>query len=288
MQQPTVISFFDEATFTASYIVQDPDSNKAAIIDSVLDFDPKSGRTNTESADEIIAHVKKHGLEVEWILETHAHADHLTAAPYLKKNLGGKTAIGEHIKDVQTIFRDVFNLEKSFLPDGSQFDHLFNDADTFMIGGLKVLVMHTPGHTPACISYIAGDAAFVGDTLFMPDAGTARADFPGGDAHTLFQSTQKILALPDETRIFLCHDYGADGKREIAYTTTVKAEREANIHVGAGKDEAAYIKMREARDATLGMPNLILPSIQVNIRAGELPPAEDNGVRYMKLPIDAL
>ncbi|MEN8721777.1 MAG: MBL fold metallo-hydrolase [Alphaproteobacteria bacterium] len=288
MQQPTVISFFDEATFTASYIVQDPDSNKAAIIDSVLDFDPKSGRTNTESADEIIAHVKKHGLEVEWILETHAHADHLTAAPYLKKNLGGKTAIGEHIKDVQTIFRDVFNLEKSFLPDGSQFDHLFNDADTFMIGGLKVLVMHTPGHTPACISYIAGDAAFVGDTLFMPDAGTARADFPGGDAHTLFHSTQKILALPDETRIFLCHDYGADGKREIAYTTTVKAEREANIHVGAGKDEAAYIKMREARDATLGMPTLILPSIQVNIRAGELPPAEDNGVRYMKLPIDAL
>lgn len=288
MQQPTVISFFDEATFTASYIVQDPDSNKAAIIDSVLDFDPKSGRTNTESADEIIAHVKKHGLEVEWILETHAHADHLTAAPYLKKNLGGKTAIGEHIKDVQTIFRDVFNLEKSFLPDGSQFDHLFNDADTFMIGGLKVLVMHTPGHTPACISYIAGDAAFVGDTLFMPDAGTARADFPGGDAHTLFQSTQKILALPDETRIFLCHDYGADGKREIAYTTTVKAEREANIHVGAGKDEAAYIKMREARDATLGMPTLILPSIQVNIRAGELPPAENNGVRYMKLPIDAL
>ncbi len=288
MQKPIVTSFFDKATFTASYIVKDPDSAKAAIVDSVLDFDPKSGRTKTDSADEIIAHVKDNGLEVEWILETHAHADHLTAAPYLKKHLGGKTGIGEHIKDVQTIFRDVFNLEKEFLPDGSQFDHLFADGDTFQIGGLTVSVMHTPGHTPACLTYVVGDAALVGDTLFMPDAGTARADFPGGDAHTLYQSTQKILALPEDTRIFLCHDYGADGKREIAFTTTVKAEREANIHVGFGKDEADYIKMREARDATLDMPTLILPSIQVNIRAGELPPAEDNGVRYMKLPIDAL
>lgn len=288
MDKPEVISFFDEATFTASYIVKDPASAKAAIVDSVLDFDPKSGRTKTESADRIIDYARQNGLEIDWVLETHAHADHLTAAPYLKKTLGGKIAIGEHIKDVQVIFRDVFNMEREFLPDGSQFDRLFVDGDQFQIGGLTAQVMHTPGHTPACLTYVIGDAAFVGDTLFMPDAGTARADFPGGDAHTLYQSTQKILALPEETRIFLCHDYGADGARDIVFETTVKAERAANIHVGKGRDEASYIQMREARDATLDMPTLILPSIQVNIRGGELPPAEDNGVRYMKLPIDAL
>jgi len=287
MKQPIVISFFDEATFTASYIVKDPDSNHAAIIDSVLDYDAKSGRTSTDSADAIISLAQAQGLSIDWILETHAHADHLSAAVYLQEKLGGKIAIGEHITDVQKIFRDVFNFEKEFLPDGTQFDHLFADGDSFMIGGLEAKVMHTPGHTPACITFLAGDAAFVGDTLFMPDSGTARADFPGGDARALYDSTQKLLALPDETRVFLCHDYGQDG-REITCETTIAEQRAKNIHVGEGKDVEAYVAMREARDKALAMPTLILPSIQVNIRGGHMPPAEENGTIYLKVPLNRL
>lgn len=287
MTKPDVTSFFDEETNTVSYVVRDPESLHAAIIDSVLDYDPKSGRTKTDSADKIVSHVESVGLTIDWILETHAHADHLTAAPYLQKRLGGKTAIGEHIKDVQAIFRDVFNVEKEFRADGKQFDHLFVAGDSFAIGGMQGKVMHTPGHTPACLTYLVGDAAFVGDTLFMPDAGTARADFPGGDAHILYRSTRKILALPDETRLFLCHDYGPDG-RAIAWETTVQEQREKNIHVGDATNEKTYVDMRNARDETLEMPTLILPSIQVNMRAGEMPPADDNGVVYLKIPINAL
>lgn len=287
MSNPVVTSFFDEATNTVSYLVKDPDSDHAAIVDSVLDYDPKSGRTNTESADEIIKAVEDQNLTIDWILETHAHADHLTAAPYLQQRLGGQIAIGEHIKDVQAIFRDVFNVEKEFLPDGKQFDHLFVEGDTFTIGGLEGRVLHTPGHTPACLTYVIGDAAFVGDTLFMPDAGTARADFPGGDARVLYQSTQKILQLPDETRLFLCHDYGPDG-RPIKWETTVAEQRALNVHVGEGVSEDEFVEMRTKRDATLDMPTLILPSIQVNMRAGHMPPAEDDGKVYLKIPVNGL
>ncbi|MEZ5668248.1 MAG: MBL fold metallo-hydrolase [Alphaproteobacteria bacterium] len=285
---PTVKAFFDEATFTVSYVVSDPEGRKCAIVDSVLDYDPKAGRTATASADAVIAYVRANNLEVEWILETHAHADHLSAAPYLKKTLGGRTAIGEHIRTVQDTFKKVFNAEAGFRTDGSQFDHLFRDGETFRIGGLEGRVMHTPGHTPACITYVIGDAAFVGDTMFMPDYGTARCDFPGGNAGTLYDSIRKVLSLPAETRLFMCHDYKAPGRDAYAWETTVAAERSGNVHVRDGVSRDEFVAMRTARDKTLEMPVLILPSVQVNMRAGQLPPAEDNGITYLKIPVNAL
>lgn len=283
-----VEAFFDEATYTISYIVKDPTSSHCVIVDSVLDYDPKSGRTNTSSADRIVDHVRRYDLEVDWILETHAHADHLSAAPYLKKAVGGRTAIGAHIKDVQDIFKKVFNLEKSFATDGSQFGRLLKDGDTFQIGSLTARVMHVPGHTPACVAYVIGDAAFVGDTLFMPDYGTARCDFPGGNARTLYRSIQKLLLLPDETRLFMCHDYKAPGRDDYAWETTVADERNHNVHIHKGVTEDAFVDMRNKRDAGLEMPNLLLPSVQVNIRAGEFPPPEDNGIVYLKIPVNAI
>jgi glyoxylase-like metal-dependent hydrolase (beta-lactamase superfamily II) len=291
--KPQVTTFFDEATFTATHVVVEPDGSHAAIVDSVLDFDPKSGRTSTASADEVLAFVAKNGLTVDWILETHAHADHLTAAPYLKEKLGAKIGpkigIGDHITVVQETFKGVFNTGDAFRTDGSQFDHMFKDGETFSVGALEISVMHTPGHTPACVSYLAGDAVFVGDTLFMPDYGTARCDFPGGDAATLYKSIHKILSLPPETRVFLCHDYKAPPERDdYVWETTVAAERAGNIHVHEGVSEAEFVKMRSERDATLDMPVLILPSVQVNMRAGQFPPAEDNGVSYLKLPLNML
>jgi glyoxylase-like metal-dependent hydrolase (beta-lactamase superfamily II) len=254
----------------------------------VLDFDPKSGRTSTASADAIIAYVQDNNLKVAWLLETHAHADHLSAAPYIKEKVGGTTAIGSHIKKVQDVFAKAFNVEKGFHTDGSQFEHLFEDGEEFAVGGMTVKAMHTPGHTPACMTYVVGDAAFVGDTMFMPDYGTARADFPGGDARVMYRSIQKILALPDETTLYMCHDYKAPGRDEYKWETTVAEERTKNVHIGAGQTEDEFVAMREARDATLSMPTLILPSVQVNIRAGEMPPAEDNGVSYLKVPINQL
>lgn len=286
--KPDVKAFFDEATFTVSYVVKDPNSESCAIIDSVLDFDPKSGRTDTASADAIIEYVKDNGLKVEWLLETHAHADHLSAAPYLQKELGGTTAIGSHITEVQEVFAKLFNVEKGFQTDGRQFEHLFADGEEFAIGGLTIRAMHTPGHTPACMTYVTDGAAFVGDTLFMPDFGTARADFPGGDARVMYRSIQKILALPDETTLYMCHDYKAPGRDEYKWETTVAEEKASNVHVGANKSEDEFVAMREARDSSLDMPTLILPSVQVNIRAGEMPPEEDNGVSYLKIPINAL
>lgn len=285
--QPKVKSFFDEATSTATHVVSDPKTGHAAIIDSVKDFDPKSGRTSTKSADEVISYIRAEELTVEWILETHVHADHLTAAPYLKQELGGKIGIGSQIQAVQGVFKSVFNAEEQFAVDGRQFDKLFADEEVFFIGELQASVMHTPGHTPACATYLIGDAAFVGDTLFMPDFGTARCDFPGGDARVLFRSIRKILTLPPETRLFLCHDY-APGGREYRWETTVAAERAENIHVHNGVSEDDFVEMRSTRDKQLSMPQLILPSVQVNMRAGELPPADDNGVHYLKLPVDAL
>jgi len=286
--RPDVKTFFDEATFTYSHVVSDPATKRAAIVDSVLNYDPKSGRTAKSSADEIIAYVTEQGLTVDWILETHVHADHLSAAPYLKEKLGGKLAIGSNIKTVQDVFGKVFNAGTEFARDGSQFDHLFEDGEQFAVGSIQAKAIHTPGHTPACMVYVIGDAGFVGDTLFMPDYGTARCDFPGGDARELYRSIQKIFALPEETRLFMCHDYKAPGRDHYAFETTVGEEKAHNIHVGGGATEDAFVAMRTARDAQLAMPVLILPSVQVNMRAGELPPAEDNGVRYMKLPIDAL
>ncbi|MEO0617594.1 MAG: MBL fold metallo-hydrolase [Pseudomonadota bacterium] len=288
MQSPDVTAFFDEATFTASYVVADPASNACAIIDSVLDYDAASGRTATDSADEIARFVRNHSLEVTWILETHVHADHLSAAPYLKAALGGRVAIGNHICSVQEVFGKVFNAGAAFERDGSQFDRLLEDEAVFHIGSLEVQAWHTPGHTPACMTYVIGDAAFVGDTLFMPDYGTARCDFPGGDARTLYRSIQRVLSLPPDTRVFLCHDYKAPGRDVFAWETTVAEERANNIHVHDGVDEDAFVGLREARDKTLAMPRLILPSIQINMRAGELPPPEDNGVRYLKIPLDTL
>ena len=285
---PDVEAFFDSATHTVSYVVSDPRSRQCAIIDSVLDYDPKAGRTSTRSASRIIDYVRGHGLSTQWILETHTHADHLSAAQYLKERLGGQIAIGEHITQVQRIFGRVFNIEAQLPPDGSQFDRLFHDGETFLIGEIPARVMHTPGHTPACVTYLIGDAAFVGDTLFMPDYGTARVDFPGGDARTLYRSIQKIFGLPDETRLFMCHDYGAPGRSGFAWETTVADERRGNIHIKRGIDEDAFVLMRTRRDATLEMPALLLPSVQVNIRAGRLPPPEENGVRYLKMPLDAL
>ncbi|MDY7511174.1 MBL fold metallo-hydrolase [Ralstonia wenshanensis] len=285
--QPIVQPFFDPATWTVTYVVHQEARSECAIIDSVLDYDPKSGRTSTASVDRVIAFVRERALRVEWILETHAHADHLSAAPYLKRHLGGRIGIGQNIRGVQAVFKQLFNLEPGFQPDGSQFDHLFEDGGTFSVGGLTGKAIHVPGHTPADMAYQFEDAVFVGDTLFMPDVGTARCDFPGGNAHELFHSIRKLLDLPGETRLFMCHDYPPEG-RGPAWETTVRDERNRNIHVHDGVTEAQFVAMRQARDATLAMPTLILPSVRVNIRAGELPPPEENGVRYLKIPLNAL
>ena len=281
-------SFFDPATFTYSYVVTDPTSKRCAIIDSVLDYDPAAGRTSYASADRLIAYVREQHLHVDWLLETHVHADHLSAAPYLKRELGGQLAIGENITVVQNTFGKLFNAGTEFATDGRQFDHLFKDGDTFQIGSLEARAIHTPGHTPACMTYLIGDAGFVGDTLFMPDYGTARCDFPGGDARTLFQSIHRLFSLPDDTRLFMCHDYKAPGRDDFRFQTTVAEQRAHNVHVHEGIGEAEFVAMRSARDATLGMPMLILPSVQVNMRAGQLPPAEANGTRYLKIPLDVL
>jgi glyoxylase-like metal-dependent hydrolase (beta-lactamase superfamily II) len=285
--KPDVKAFFDRETNTVSYVVRDPASNACAIIDPVMNIDYAAGRLSTKSADEIIGYVQQHGLKVEWLIETHAHADHLSASPYIQGKLGGKLAIGEHIREVQEVFGKVFNEGTEFRRDGSQFDRLFKDGDTYNIGSLKACAMHTPGHTPACMTHIIGDAAFVGDTLFMPDGGTARADFPGGDARQLYRSIKKILSLPDETRLFMCHDYGPNG-REFRWETTVAEERANNIHVRDGISEDEFVRMRSERDKTLGMPALIIPSIQVNIRGGRLPPAEPGGKRFLKVPLNTL
>lgn len=286
--RPEIAAFFDPATFTVTYVAHDPATKEAAIIDSVLDYDPNSGRTSTASADAVIDYITYHNLKVTWLLETHAHADHFSAAPYLQERLGGKIAIGADITKVQDVFGKLFNAGTEFERDGSQFDALFSDGDTFTIGTLPVTVMHVPGHTPACIAYVVGEAAFVGDTMFMPDYGTARADFPGGDARTLFRSLRRILSLPAETRLFMCHDYLPKGRTEYVWETTVAAEREGNIHAHDGITEDEFVAMREARDATLDMPRLILPSVQVNMRAGHLPPPDDNGITYLKIPVNAV
>lgn len=283
-----VHTVFDEATFTATHVASDPATGRAAVIDSVLDFDPASGRTSTASADKVIAYIEAAGLTTEWLLETHVHADHLSAAPYLQERLGGTLAIGRDILTVQSVFGTIFNEGPAFARDGSQFDRLLQDGERLQLGSLEVAVLHVPGHTPADMAFIIGDAAFVGDTLFMPDYGTARADFPGGDARTLFRSIHRLLALPDQTRLFLCHDYKAPGREHFVWETTVGAQRERNVHVHPGVTEDAFVAMREARDATLGMPRLILPSIQINMRAGHLPEPEDNGTRYLKLPLNRL
>jgi len=285
---PEVTAFFDEQTFTVSFVVSDPRSGECAIIDSVLDFDYASGRTDTTSADRIIGHVKERGLETVWLLETHVHADHLSAAPYIQEKLGGKIGIGEKITVVQDTFGKVFNEGTRFQRDGSQFDRLFKEGDTFGIGALEGRVLHTPGHTPACLTYLIGDAAFVGDTLFMPDFGTARVDFPGGSAEALYASIQKILALPEETRVFVGHDYKAPGRDVFAWETTVKEQRDLNVHVGGRATAEDFIRMRTERDATLGMPRLIIPSIQVNMRAGQMPEPDESGKRFLKVPVNEL
>ncbi len=288
-QRPAVKSFFDESTFTVSHVVRDPGSKACAIIDSVLDYDPAAGRTTTASADALTDYVKSEGLEVQWLLETHAHADHLSAAPYLKDHLGGQLAIGHEIITVQQVFGKIFNEGAEFQRDGSQFDMLFNDGDRFRIGGLEATALHVPGHTPACLAYVIGDAVFPGDTMFMPDYGTARCDFPGGDARTLYRSIHRLTALPDEARVFLCHDYRAPpGRTEFAWETTIGAERTDNIHIRDGVTEDEFVAMRTQRDATLSMPRLILPSVQVNMNGGRLPEPEDNGVRYLKVPLNLL
>lgn len=291
MERLHIEGFYDPATSTISYLVMDQPTRVCALIDSVLDYDPKSGRTCTASADQLITRVRALGARVEWILETHAHADHLSAAPYLKQQLGGRIAIGGHIRQVQQVFGKLFNVGSGFAHDGSQFDHLFADDEVFQIGGLTAHAWHTPGHTPACMTYVidggGAPAAFVGDTLFMPDYGTARCDFPGGDARTLFRSINRVLSLPGDTQLYMCHDYRPNG-RPLAYVSTVAEERQANIHVRDGISEEEFVAMRSARDATLDMPVLILPAVQVNMRAGQLPPAEDNGVRYLKIPLNAV
>jgi len=285
--RPNIKPFLDTDSETWSYVVYERDGGQAAVIDPVLDYDPKSGRTSTQGAQRLVDFVRERDLTVDWILETHAHADHLSAAPFVRDQVGGKIGIGDHIAEVQKIFREVFNLEKEFLPDGSQFDHLFADGETFRIGSLEGRVIYTPGHTPADMAWLIGDALFVGDTLFMPDVGTARCDFPGGSAATLYRSIQKLLALPEETRMFMCHDYPGD-RRAHEYETSVGEQKRHNIHVREGISEEEFVERREKRDATLAMPRLILPSIQVNIRAGEMPPAEDNGTVYFKIPVNRL
>ncbi len=283
-----VRSFFDEAAFTVTHVLSDPATGKAAIIDSVLDFDPASGRTSTASADAVIAYVREQGLEVEWLLETHAHADHLSAAPYLQEQLGGRLAIGRHILTVQEVFGKIFNEGTRFARDGSQFDQLFDDGDRFAIGSIPAIALHVPGHTPADMAYVIGDAVFIGDTLFMPDYGTARADFPGGDARVLYRSVRRLLSLPEASRLFLCHDYKAPGRDTYVWETTVAQQRRANVHIHDAVSEDEFAALREARDATLDMPRLILPSIQVNMRGGHFPEPEENGVSYLKLPLNRL
>lgn len=287
MNKPDVLSFFDKKTSTISHIVIDPETRHCAIIDSVLDYDASSGKTSKASADKLIDEVIKRNLVVDYVLETHVHADHLSAAPYLKRQLGGQEAIGRHISQVQGVFGDLFNAEESFHRDGSQFDLLLEDGQALKIGNIDGKAIYTPGHTPACMTYLIGDACFVGDTLFMPDFGTARCDFPGGDAATLYQSVQKIYALPDETRMFMCHDYLPEGRSEYVWQTTVGEQRKHNIHIHSGVTEQEFVEMRRTRDAQLSMPALILPSVQVNMRAGQMPPAENNGQIYLKIPVDA-
>jgi glyoxylase-like metal-dependent hydrolase (beta-lactamase superfamily II) len=281
---PQVQAFFDEPTNTVSYLVSDPATKKGAVIDPVLDYDHRSGAASVKSPDAILAAAREAAIDIEWVLETHAHADHLSGAPYMKQKTGAKVGIGEHIKDVQQIFRAVFNIT-DVSGDGSEFDHLFGEGERFTIGSLQAQVIYTPGHTPACVSYLIGDAVFVGDTLFMPDYGTARADFPGGDARELYRSIQRILSLPPQTRLFICHDYKAPGRDQYAWETTVGEERTRNVHVREGVTEDDFVAMRTARDAKLATPQLLLPSIQVNIRAGKFPPAEANGVHYLKVPV---
>ncbi len=282
--QMKIEAFFDAATHTVTYLLIDERTSKAAIIDPVLDYEPRSGQVSLASVERVLAAVERAAVDVQWILETHAHADHLSAAPYLRQRTGARVGIGEHIRDVQRIFRPVFNLQ-DVVGDGSEFDHLFGDGERFCIGSLQVEVMHTPGHTPGCVSYRIGDAVFVGDTLFMPDYGTARADFPGGDAATLYRSIQRLLSLPSQTRLFMCHDYLPEGRQHHVWQTTGAEQRASNVPVGGGVSERVFVEMRQGRDATLAAPALLLPSIQVNVRAGRLPPAEDNGVRYLKIPL---
>lgn len=284
--RPEITCFFDDKTNSASYVVSDPETSQAAIIDPVLDFDPVSGRTTTESVEKIAAFVSENSLTVDWILETHVHADHLTASVWLKENVGGRSGIGRGITQVQETFGVIFNVTGNLPADGSQFDQVFDDGAAFSVGGIEGRVMATPGHTPACVTYIIGDACFTGDTLFMPDSGTARCDFPGGDAKELFVSLQKILELPGETRLFVCHDYGAGGTRDFAWETTVAEQRDTNIHIGGGTLEHDYVQMRQDRDSTLGLPRLIVPAVQVNMRAGHFPPAEENGTSYLKVPLN--
>lgn len=283
----TTQAFFDRSTWTASYVVSDNGTKAAAVIDPVLDYDFKSGHTGTKAADQVLSYLKEKGLKVEWILETHAHADHLSGARYLQERVGGRIAVGENIREVQATFKKLYNLERSFLPDGSQFDHLFKDGETFRIGEVEAKAMLVPGHTPADMAYLIEDSVFVGDTLFMPDVGTARADFPGGDATTLYRSIRRLLELPPQTRVYVCHDYPPSG-REAKWETTVAEQRAKNIHVRDGITEEGFVAMRKARDATLEVPTLILPSIQVNVRAGQMPPTDDNGVAYLRIPINAL
>lgn len=286
--KPEVTAFFDEDTFTVTYVVREPGGNVCAVIDPVLDYDPAAGRTSTRSADRVVAFIEENELEVAWILDTHAHADHLSAAAYLKSNTGGLIGTGSYISQVQAAFKNIFNLGDEFQADGSQFDCLFDDGDLLDLGETCIKVMHTPGHTPSCVTYVIGDAAFVGDTLFMPDYGTARADFPGGDAAQMYQSIQRLFTLPGETRLFMCHDYKAPGRDEYRWETTVAEQRAKNVHIHEGISEQEFVDFRKSRDAELNMPKLILPSIQVNIRGGEMPPAEDNGTVYLKIPVDAL
>ena len=288
MQKSDVTSFFDPATNNVSHVVADPETKVCAVIDSLLDYDAAAGRTDTRSADDLIAYIRGKGLTLEWIIDTHVHADHLTAAQYIKSELGGRTAIGVDITQVQSVFGEIYNAGKSFLPDGSQFDYLFKDDETYAVGRLQARAIHTPGHTPTCMTHVIGDACFVGDTLFMPDYGTARCDFPGGDAKQLYRSIQRIFSLPAETRMFLCHDYKAPGRESFAWQTTVGEQQRSNIHVRQGISEQEFIEMRTKRDATLSMPKLILPSIQVNMRAGSMPAPEDNGTAYLKIPINRL
>ena len=287
-KRPSIAGFFDETTNTVSYVIHDPATKEAAIIDSVLDYDAAAGRTSNGSADLMVEYVKANGLTVTWLIETHAHADHISAAPYLQEKLGGKLAIGREIIRVQEVFGKLFNAGTDFERDGSQFDHLFEDGDTFKLGEIEAIALHVPGHTPADYAYIFGDAAFVGDTIFMPDFGTARADFPGGDARQLYRSIKRLLSLPEDTRLFLCHDYKAPGREEYAWETTVGQQRRENVHVKEGISEDEFVQMRTARDNTLAMPNLIMPSVQVNIRGGRLPEPEDNGVSYIKIPVNAV